>query len=443
MPCAFTSAFYSPCKTTHLLLLFCLKTTRMLLFGVAGVNMTRNIAGNVPEPDELYGRDRLISHLWRQLQGNNILLLAPRRFGKTGVMNHVLERPQERFLPLYFDLEDVDAPAEFVWRITNEVLSQSTLRQCLHGIRGFPEQIGSWFKDTFDDISFQGAKVSFKESIATSWQETAQRLLRELERAEPTLIFIFDEFPSMLSEIAKQQGDDEAREFMAWFRTVRMQRRDMLRRHRFILGGSTGIDVILRRLATPDKLNDFERLYVEPISLESGHQLSRDLAASMNLELTDDLIQHIFGLIGPIVPYFIHLLFSQLGQLPPAQQRPLSTKTVDDIYQTRILGPTCKSYFDHYRSRLARYDKPIERAAIAMLTAVARSGRISASALYDVYQEARKTVGNDIEFNELVADLECDWYLTLDPTTNEYHFMLDIMRDWWQRWYRTPMQARR
>lgn len=131
--------------------------------------MTRNIAGNVPEPDELYGRDRLIEHLWRQIQGNNILLLAPRRFGKTGVMNRVLERPQEPYLPLYFDLEDVDSPTEFVWRITHEVLSQSTLRQFLGGMRGLPKQLVSWFKDTFDDISFLEAKASFKESIATAW----------------------------------------------------------------------------------------------------------------------------------------------------------------------------------------------------------------------------------------------------------------------------------
>lgn len=242
----------------------------------------------------------------------------------------------------------------------------------------------------------------------------------------------------MLSEVAKQHGDDEAREFMAWFRTVRMQRRDKLRRHRFILGGSTGIDVILRRLNAPDKLNDFERLYVEPIFHEEGRQLARDLAASMDLDLTDNLIQHMFGLIGPVVPYFIHLLFSQLGQLPPAQRRPLGIKTVDTIYRTRLLGPACKSYFDHYRSRLARYDKPIERAAIAMLTAAARNGRISDSVLYDVYRGARKRSGSDIEFSELVADLECDWYLILDTGTNEYYFMLDIMRDWWQRWYRTP-----
>jgi hypothetical protein len=34
-----------------------------------------------------------------------------------------------------------------------------------------------------------------------------------------------------------------------------------------------------------------------------------------------------------------------------------------------------------------------------------------------------------------MADLEYDWYLRLDPDTNEYFFRLKVMRDWWRRWY--------
>jgi len=63
----------------------------------------RNIVGNVPEPDELYGRKELLDWLWRQVESDNILLLAPRRFGKTGVMNHVLERPRAGWLPIYLE----------------------------------------------------------------------------------------------------------------------------------------------------------------------------------------------------------------------------------------------------------------------------------------------------------------------------------------------------
>jgi uncharacterized protein len=300
-------------------------------------------------------------------------------------------------------------------------------------------------KDTFDEVEFEGAKVRFKKALEEDWTTAARRLVLELEKAEPTLVFILDELPSMLDLIRRESGTKQARDFMAWFRTVRLQQKDQLRRHRFLVGGSIGLDLILRRLDAPDKLNDFERLYVEPLPRDVAEKLVTDLGTSMDVSTPDRIRDRILDLMSPHVPYFIHLLFAQLGQLPPAQRSALTADTVDDVYHRRVLGPSGKHYFDHYRTRLGRYGKPVERSAIAILNAVAEAplGRIGASALYDVYQVARGRNGSEKEFDELLADLECDWYLSLDPRTNEYFFMLDVMRDWWCRWFGSRRRVQR
>jgi len=399
--------------------------------------MTRNIPGNVPDPEDLYGREALLEHLWRTIATNNILLLAPRRFGKTGVMRHVLKQPQHGYLPIYFDLEDVDSPDEFVWRVVREVLAQDRLRSLLQSARALPGAVRNWVKDTFDEIEFDGARVKFREEIAGDWRSVARRLLLELEKAGPTLIFIFDELPSMLDKIRHASGDDEARSFMAWFRSVRMQQQDELRRHRFLVGGSTGLDLILRRLSAPDTLNDFARIYVEPLNGEEAAHLVGALARSLGIGLPETLVDPLLALIGPPVPYFIHLLFSQLGQLRPDQRQALTYEALEMTYRERVLGPACKRYFDHYETRLARYGKPVERAAVAGLSAIAEAPlqRVGATALYETYRRARGRDADERELDELLADLECDWYVVLDPTTNEYHFMLSVMRDWWRRWH--------
>ncbi|MBM4094542.1 MAG: hypothetical protein FJ276_34825 [Planctomycetes bacterium] len=244
---------------------------------------TANIVGNIPEPDQLYGRDELIANLWRQIRNNNVLLLAPRRFGKSGVMRHVLLRPSPGFLPVYLDLEDVDSPQEFVWRVTRELLSHDKLRECLQSARRLPAIFQDWITGTFEEAEFEGARVKFKDALAQDWHTAARRLLLEMEKARETLLFIFD----------------------------------------------------------------------------------------------------------------------------------------------------------YYRTRLRRYGDAGERSAIAMLRAVAEAphGRASASALYDVYRKTRKRGASEQEFDELVADLECDWYLALDVRTNEYYFLVEVMRDWWLRWY--------
>ncbi len=153
----------------------------------------RNIVGNVPEPQDLYGRDDFLAHLWRQIEGNNVLLLAPRRFGKTGVMNHVLNCPRAGRLPVYLDLEDVDSPAEFAWRLVREVLSHSRLRSFVGSVRGLPRAFTEWLKDNVEEAGVEGAKVKFKESIAENWRDAARKLVVELEKAEPTIVFIFNE----------------------------------------------------------------------------------------------------------------------------------------------------------------------------------------------------------------------------------------------------------
>jgi len=398
----------------------------------------RNLVGPIPDPDELYGREDFIANLWRQIECNNILLLAPRRFGKSGIMRHMLLKPKAGYLPIYFELEDVTTPEEFVWRISRELFSRDRLRALLHKARNLPKAFGNWTKDNFEEVGFEGAKIKFKSAIKADWHDAARRMLLDLEKADDIIIFIFDELPSMLDKIIKQCGAEVAEKFMAWFRTVRLEQKDILRRHRFIVAGSIGIDVILRCIDATDKLVDFQRFYVEPIDPSFAIQLANNLAESFEIKWDDKLGDYLLELIGLPVPYFIHLFFSQLAALSPQKRGAITQQDLDDVYQQRLLGPSCKHYFEHYRTRLKnRYGVSGEKAAISMLQAVAGSPRgfVSRIALYDVYRKARGKKASNIDFDALLGDLENDWYLVLDTTTNEYHFMFNVMRDWWKRWF--------
>jgi hypothetical protein len=286
--------------------------------------------------------------------------------------------------------------------------------------------------------------VRFKEAIREDWREAARRMMTELEKTDETIVFLFDELPAMLDRIIAKQGPDVARDFLAWFRTVRLAQKDVLRRHRFIVAGSIGIDIILRRLESTDKLVDFARLYVRELTEPEALQLASDLAASYEIRWNEPLGRHLLGLVGSTIPYFVHLFFSELGQLPAVERRSLGDAQLDRTYRERLLGPTCRHYFDHYRTRLRRYGVAGEKAGMAILRAVAAdaSGRVSGSALYDVYRKARGRGASDTEFDELLADMEHDWYLRLDPATNEYHYLFTLMRDWWRRWHPTAAQRK-
>lgn len=396
---------------------------------------TRSLVGQIPEPHELIGRMDFIAHVWRMLEANNILLLAPRRFGKSGIMRHVLLHPRKGYLPLSFELEDVDSPEEFVWRVTKELLGCSRTRAALSRVRRLPSAIGDWVKDTFEEAEFEGAKIKFKQSIREDWREAAKRMLMELEKADETILFLFDELPAMLDRIIEKHGEEAARDFLAWFRPIRLAQKDVLRRHRFIVAGSVGIDQILKKLGATDRLVDFTRLTVEPLDADATNQLIHALAVTFELTWDPSLSAKLVELIGASVPYFIHIFFAQLSQLPRLEQTKLKPVDLDRIYAERVLGPTCRNYFDHYRTRLKRYGTGGQNAALAILRSVAGRERISRPALFDIYRKAHGRGANEHGFDDVMADLEYDWYLRLDPDTNEFYFRLKVMQDWWRRWY--------
>ncbi len=405
----------------------------------------RSLPGGVPEPEELVGRDHLIDVLWSQLAGNNIMLVAPRRFGKTGVMRHVLKRPREGYLPVYLDAEEIADPADFVAALLALVLEHSTLRKLLAAVTRLPKQLMDFFARRIEEAGIDEVKLKLREAIGESWQNTGKRLLLEMEKSDKIVLFIIDEFPQLIDNVCRAQGDEVGKPLLAWFRSVRMQQKDKLRRFRFIVGGSTSIDMILRRLDVPDKLNDFARLPVEALARDDAERLLQGLAKTYELNFTADALDSIFELIGPPVPYFLHLLVSQIILDPSLKGKPLSREDIEAVYHKRVIGPSCRSYFDYYRQRLKRYGKPGERAAIAILReiAAAPAGRVSDSALFAVYRKARKKGATDVEFLEIMADLECDWYVALDTATNEYRFLLDIMKAWWNRFYRAITTKRR
>ena len=398
----------------------------------------RNLPGAVPEPEELIGRDHVIDVLWMELTANNILLVAPRRFGKTGVMRHVLKLPRENYCPVYIDVEAVSDPENFATELLGAILEHSKLRKTITFVKGVPRRVMDFITDHFDELGAEEFRIKLKETLGQSWQTVAKRLILEMEKAKETVVFIIDEFPQMIDNIDRKHNSETAKSIMVWFRSLRMKQKEELRRLRFIIAGSTSVDMTLRCLGMTDKLNDFFRLPIDPLEPEDAQKLLNGLAEFYDLDFSQAAIEALFELINPPIPYFIHLFVSQLILEPSLKGKNLSPDDISRIYCKRVLGPSCHKYFDYYRQRLKRYGKLGEQAAIAILREIAGSptGRVSDSTLYSVYKKTRKKGDSEIEFREIMADLECDWYVSLDTSTNEYFFLIKVMKDWWNRFYR-------
>jgi hypothetical protein len=76
--------------------------------------MINNLVGPPVRLDDFYGRDSFVELVWEKLAAGNVLLAAPRRFGKTSVMYRLMDRPREGYTFVHADLEHMAQPAELI-----------------------------------------------------------------------------------------------------------------------------------------------------------------------------------------------------------------------------------------------------------------------------------------------------------------------------------------
>src|SRR5258708_15775769 len=180
-------------------------------------------------------------------------------------MNHLLKRPRSGYLPVYLNVEDVRDPEVFCSTLISAVLEHSSLRTIVSGMKGLQEKFVDFFSKRIRNIKTDVLEIELRDLVRDSWGAVTRKLILEMEKSTETVLFIIDEFPQLIDNVARAHQDDAARSFLQWFRSLRMKQKDELRRYRFVLGGSTSIDLSLRRLDVPDKPNHFFRLPIEPL----------------------------------------------------------------------------------------------------------------------------------------------------------------------------------
>ena len=79
--------------------------------------MKKGVTNRVGSPvrgKDFFGRDRFVDLVWQKITHGNILLAAPRRFGKTSVMYRLIDEPRYESKVIHADLESVTEPADMI-----------------------------------------------------------------------------------------------------------------------------------------------------------------------------------------------------------------------------------------------------------------------------------------------------------------------------------------
>lgn len=125
--------------------------------------MPELVIGSVPRGEDYYNQRHLIADLWRRLERDNVLLVAPRRFGKMAVMYRLLDNPEERYHPLYTNVEDINSAGDFMVGLLALFLRDQHLSRLVRTVYEGVGRMADWLRSLPSSVDVGGVKVGIRE----------------------------------------------------------------------------------------------------------------------------------------------------------------------------------------------------------------------------------------------------------------------------------------
>ena len=393
-----------------------------------------NRVGAIVRGKDFFGRDRFVDLVWQKIMHGNILLAAPRRFGKTSVMYRLIDEPRYESKVVHADLESVTEPTELIIQLIEGLAKDESFEDSVGKI-SFVKKSWNFFRRNFEEVDLHFAKVKLRDEIREDWQAKGKEIFQKVAENDSIVIFILDEFPMMLDAMLRNNRKDEAKTLLRWFRSLRLAP-ELQDKIRFVIAGSIGIDQVLSQMDEIASINDFEKLKLEPFSPKIAKDFLDELCNTYSLSLEEDVKTKILESIGTPIPFFIQVLFSEIHKTYFQDEEEITEETVEKIYHNKVLGVDCKSNFLHYYDRLRLYYEPNEeKAARRILREIAVAGNLKKTTCYQIFQQVLGKKADLEKFGSLMTELENDFYVTFNYETDSYEFGSKLLRDWWLRHY--------
>ena len=319
--------------------------------------MLANIAGSPVSGENLYGREAEISDLWTRLQDNqHILMLAPRRVGKTSLMHELRDAPPKDWIVFYSDLEGGSKASDCVADMMAQIASNSTTRNWLDVAKEaipFRETIAAVFRRV-TAVGIEVIRVELKAAMADDWAGVGKQLQKRLAAlpAEFRILFIHDELPYLISRILREEnGVTEVERLLTWLRTLR-QDPDLAGRVSFLVGGSISLSTVLRRYNLSGLINDFSIFTIDPWTSETARSFLEQLGTDSEFRLATPSIGKILALLGEAVPYHVQLLFQEVRQICGGDTTKINDDLIERAFYERLVGPAGSPHLDQQAQRL-------------------------------------------------------------------------------------------
>ncbi len=354
-------------------------------------------------------RAKLVSLI---LSGRSVLMLAPRRIGKTWLMNRVkedLEQTGARAIKV--EVAGLSTEQEFLVELCKAIENTQGLRDI------FKTQILQRLKQLFGNIESGSLAQAAGRLDPRQFLET---LVQELNKGESRTVLLIDEFALFVQEFAKRDAD-AARRLLYQIRKLWQGCGNVV----WFLTGSIGLDEIGRRYDMAGALLGIELVPLEPFSADEARCFFEELQAQNiigRFSFADGAFGYFVDELGWLSPYHIeHVL-----KLVDVSNSAASVEQIEAAF-SKILSPAYRLHFAAWDEHIAKNflpDDAREMRVILQIAAQHADGEVEATYL------AR--LGPGLERRKLLNHLTAlanDAYLVKDG--GRWRFRSGLLRRYW------------
>jgi len=396
------------------------------------------VGGPARNRDFLYRAD-FVEDLWDSLRTNNVLLLAPRRMGKTSVMYNLLDQPRFNYKVVHLNVEHLETPQAFFIHLLDALQThQPNLLKRL----GEKLSFLSGLVDRLESLEFGEIKLALRDSGTwhDDWRGKAEELFDVMYRSQEPILFSIDELPDMIVAMEKQVPDDLG-PFLHLFRHYRTAHDSPIR---WLIGGSVNLRGTLDQRGMIQLVNDLRVEILPPFSEENLRDFVTRSLMQRDVAISEDLLPRMQNLLGTPIPFFLQLFTQELYRYwRRNSEQKLSAEHADHVFNKALLGEVARDKLQHFRSRIFLY-YPEARHDIACRLldrlSITQNG-LARGALHSQFRKLTQESGENHtesqakqEFEQLLTRLQSDFYVE-EVGNGHLDFVNRVLKSWWSKYY--------
>ncbi|MBM3457667.1 MAG: hypothetical protein FJX77_03935 [Armatimonadetes bacterium] len=400
----------------------------------------RNIVGSPVEGDDFFGREEDVDWACRTLRdGNHLLLLAPRRVGKTSLAKRVGNRlQQEDWRFAWCDVQGATNEMELLSRLLEGIREAGIERGTWETIGAILSAIPRAVKGKYEHSGLTVEIAAPDGSGPTTPLRLLENLLERVTAGDERLVIGVDELPIFLAGLEKaDRGPERVRAFLNSFRALRTR---FHRQVRWFLLGSVGLDTFVEARKLVPTTNDLTAWNLGAFPEPTAIRFLQRLGDSYQMVVPEAACRAVLAAVGWPLPFYLQIVFSRLHYRHSIQPGPITEQAVAEAIQ-ELETPAYWNYFESWRGRLGEGLDPDQRlAARTILDALSRDGkgrtRAALQALVVRTLPLRDPEETRALLSTVLGQLERDGYLLSHSAapgggTVRYAFRSFLLRRYW------------